>query len=213
MPYVAMKMDVVRSRKVRDRKSLQERLFAGVQYVNAHFGPAIVAEFTVTHGDEVQGMLHHHSAQSALAICEHLVDLLAPQKIRFGVGIGDLATDLQPVAIGMDGEAWYRASEALQKAHRQRKSFGIETGSPFDKGLSATIDYLLTHRMLWSDPQRQAVRLLDQLGSQQSVASHLKISKAAVSKRLSTCLWDQYASLRDVALEWLGLAATSQRNK
>lgn len=199
MPYVAVKIDVVRSRKVRDRQRLQEILFHAVDYANDAFRQTIAARFAVTHGDEVQGLLHANAAAQLLPLCEHFVDTVAPQRIRFGVGVGELATRLQSMAIGMDGEVWYRANEAIDQARRQRKSFVMEGAAGTDE-VNAMVDYLLTHRALWSENQREAVQLLEKLGTQQMVAAQLGISTAAVSKRLTACLWDQYATLREVTI-------------
>lgn len=208
MPYVAVKIDVIRSRQVQDRQRLQELLFQAVDEANRRFGQAIAARFTVTHGDEVQGLLPVAQAANILPLCEHFIDAVAPQRVRFGIGAGDLATQLQPIAIGMDGEAWYRANEAIDRARRQRKSFVMEAGAGADE-VNAIVDYFLTHRALWSENQREAVRLLEELGTQQKVAAHLGISRAAVSKRLTGCLWDQYAALREVAIQYLTETAGS----
>lgn len=202
MPYLAIKIDIVRSRKVADRQKLQEQLFHAADQANDLFTPAIAAQFTVTHGDEVQGLLCGNQTHKALAICEHFVDALAPQRVRFGVGLGDLATQLQPHAIGMDGEAWYLASDAIGEAHRQRKVFVMKGPYP-TAHINAMVDYLLTHRSLWSENQREAVQYLGRLGSQQLVAMALGISQAAVSKRLAGCLWDQYSALRDAVIDQL----------
>lgn len=202
MPYLAMKIDLIGSRKAADRQKLQERLFRSVEEANAKFTPAIAAKFTVTHGDEVQGLLYSNEAHIAIALCEHFVDTLAPQKVRFGLGLGELATELQPYAIGMDGEAWYKAHDAIETAHRKRKHFVLKAAAPTPK-IDAMADYMLTHRSYWTANQRQAVRLLEKFGTQQQVASELQISRAAVSKRLAGCLWDQYAALRSVAVDYI----------
>ncbi|NLN27499.1 MAG: hypothetical protein GX161_04710 [Firmicutes bacterium] len=212
MPYVAVKIDVVRSRKVRNRQELQDLLFRAVDAANDRFRKAIAARFTVTHGDEIQGLLHPSASDHLVPLCEHFVDAVAPQRIRFGVGVGGLATELQPLAIGMDGEAWYRANEAVERARRQRKAFVLEAGPQrheLTRQVTAVVDFLLTHRALWSENQREAVQLLEKLGTQQRVAEQLGISTAAVSKRLAACLWDQYAALRDVAVAWVMRAVGS----
>lgn len=208
--YIAIKGDIVRSRAAKDRQGLQERLFQSVEDANRRFAQHLTAHFAVTHGDEIQGLLSASSAASALAICEHFVDALAPQRVRFGLGIGTLATALRPVAIGMDGEAWHRSDAALQRARARRHAFVLVGGPPEGvDSLNAIVDFLLSHRMGWTQPQRESVQMLLQLGSRAAVADQLRISRAAVSKRLSGCLWDQYEALRTVAEHQLKACAAA----
>lgn len=208
MHYIALKIDVVRSRQVADRQRLQDVIFTAVSAANKRWTDRVAAQFTVTHGDEVQGMLTVADATACLPMCEHFVDVLQPQNVRIGVGIGPLATKVQSLAIGMDGEAWHRAQKAIDEARKKRAVFVLDGPSPtlrFDSlppsvaDLNAMIDFLLSHRLQWTDNQREAVHLLHRLGSRQAVAARLKISTAAVSQRLSACMWDKYVALREAS--------------
>ena len=200
MTYVAIKMDIVHSRRVRARAALQERLLQAVEAVNRHFTGILAADATVTHGDEVQAMVLGKKAPSSITLCEHLIDQMVPPEVRFGLGLGGLSTRTQPVAAGMDGPAWHRAQQAMAGAQRGRKRFVFQgDGRPDDTELTAIVDFLLSHRMQWTTHQREAVQLLQDLGSQQAVAQRLQVSEAAVSKRLSACMWRKYEALRTVA--------------
>ncbi len=214
MLYVALKFDVVRSRSVANRQLLQDRMFALVADANAQFSTRLASQLTVTHGDEVQGLLKAEHIAACLPLCEHFIDGLQPQRIRIGAGVGRLATKLQPTAVGMDGEAWYRAQSAIERARRTRAIFVLEGSNRLlEEDINAVLNFLLSHRSNWTDNQREAVRLLQSLGSQQAVASHLRISKAAVSKRLAGCMWDKYQALRQTAERQLQryIAAISPR--
>lgn len=210
MQYIAVKIDVVRSRGVANRQKLQDNIFAAVATVNERYVDKLASQFAVTHGDEVQGMLTATHVDACLPICEHFVDGLQPQSVRIGMGLGSLATKVQPIAIGMDGDAWHRAQSAIERARRTRAAFSFEgPDESMDedvnaedinaKDINAIVNFLLSHRLGWTDNQREAVLLLNALGSQQAVASRLQISKAAVSQRLSGCLWDKYEALRETA--------------
>lgn len=196
MQYIAIKIDVVRSRSVANRQQLQDRIFAVVSDANDLFADKLASQLTVTHGDEVQGLLPALHVDACVPLCEHFIDGLQPQRVRIGAGVGRLATKLKPTAIGMDGEAWYRAQAAIERARRTRSVFVLEgPDASMENDINAILDFLLSHRLGWTDNQREAVQLLHALGSQQAVASHLEISKAAVSKRLSGCMWDKYQAL------------------
>lgn len=204
MYYVAFKFDVVRSRSVRNRQQLQDRIFALVSEANVQFEGELASLLTVTHGDEVQGLLAAEHIQACLPLCEHFIDGLQPQRVRIGAGVGPLATKLQPTAVGMDGEAWYRAQSAIERARRTRAAFVLEgPNRALEDDINAVLNFLWSHRSNWTANQREAVRLLHALGSQQAVASYLGISKAAVSKRLAGCMWDKYHALRQTAQKML----------
>lgn len=198
--YIALKIDVVRSRSVANRQQLQDRIFAVVADANDRFADQLVSQLTVTHGDEVQGLIAARHIRACLPLCEHFIDGLQPQRVRIGAGVGRLATKLQPTAIGMDGEAWYRAQAAIERARRTRAVFLLEgPEEAMEEDINAVLNFLLSHRLNWTANQREAVHLLRALGSQQAVASHLRISKAAVSKRLAGCMWDKYKALWETA--------------
>lgn len=72
MPYLAVKLDVVRSRRVRRRSALQDALFSLCDRVNRLYANVITSAFTVTHGDEIQGMLPAREVAVCLAACEAL---------------------------------------------------------------------------------------------------------------------------------------------
>lgn len=226
MNYIAIKIDVVRSRRVSDRQQLQDAIFSAVERANDDYADKLASRFAVTHGDEVQGLLPVASSTACLTLCEQFIDALQPESIRIGLGVGRLATKVQPSAIGMDGAAWHRAQHAIEHARRRRSTFFLEgpdiplatvdrrsvegatAGRSVDdrvvNDLNAIIDYLFSHRLQWTDNQRQAVNLLHTLGSRQAVSEHLRISAAAVSQRLSGCMWDKYERLRQTARRQLG---------
>lgn len=180
-------------------------MFAAVEAANERFADKLASRWTITHGDEVQGMLATADADACLPLCEHFIDALQPQRVRIGAGLGKLATKLQPTAIGMDGEAWHRAQAAIEQARRTRATFVLKgPDETVEKDINAMFDYLLSHRISWTDLQREAVLLLQTLSSQQAVASQLKISEAAVSKRLSGCMWSKYQALHGTAQRQFG---------
>src|SRR5690606_13751187 len=124
---------------------------------------------TVTHGDEVQGLLNARDIEACLPLCELFIDGLQPQRVRIGAGVGRLATKLQPTAVGMDGEAWYRAQSAIERARRTRAVFVLEgPNQVLEEDINAVVNFLLSHRSNWTDSQREAVRLLQSLGSRQA---------------------------------------------
>ncbi|MDD3999850.1 MAG: SatD family protein [Bacilli bacterium] len=111
--YVGLIGDVINSKKINieDRLSFQKNLKADLERLNNRYKDKIVAKLTLTLGDEFQGLF-----SDAFAAFEVLTFLQAKHlpKIRFGIGIGSLYTDIDNErAIGADGPVWWNARNAL----------------------------------------------------------------------------------------------------
>lgn len=206
--YVAVKIDLRSSRRISDRAEAQERLFATMRALNQEFADAVESKFIVTHGDEAQGLLRADMASSVVRVMERAVDGMRPEMMRFGIGFGKLATPLQPDAIGMDGEAWYRASAKIADAARERKfvlfsGFGKEV----DIQSGAMANLLLYMRYRWTEDQQRVIELVEACPTQAAAAEHLGISQAAVSKSLRISGWRFYSDGRDALIRILDSAS------
>jgi len=191
--YLAVKVDVVDSRRASDRSALQRQLFAATDTCNSRLGEAVAARFVVTHGDEVQGMLHTPASEALVSCLEVWVDALRPHQLRFGIGAGSLSTPLRQEAIGMDGEAWYRAKEAVDTAHGRRKHLHI-SGLPGDgdRVIAAVANLLLTLRTDWTDKQLHAVGLVERYDTQQEAAAAMGVTPTTFSRHLAAAHWHEY---------------------
>ncbi|MEA4883933.1 MAG: SatD family protein [Clostridia bacterium] len=197
--FVAVKIDIRRSRRIRNREQGQEQFFETVAVLNREFADSIQARFVVTHGDEAQGMLKADAARDAFPIVERATSAMSLAELRFGIGLGALATSLRPEAIGMDGEAWYRAGSALDTAKTRKKYVVFDGfGDQVDKQLCAMANLLLYLRNGWSDQQRRVVELVDAGNTQSAAAALLGVTEAAVSQRLRAAGWHFYRDGRDI---------------
>ena len=152
--YVALIGDVVGSREVEDREALQRRLRRLMGEVNRRFAGAIAARFTLTAGDEFQGLLGR--AGGIGEICGLLRARLDPVEIRLGLGVGGLSTALEAEAIGMDGPCFHRAREALNRAKERGSPVEAVTGG--DEGVFEVYGSLYgALRRGWTLRQREAV--------------------------------------------------------
>lgn len=196
--YIGMKIDVVRSRKVRQRRELQERLLASVACANEKFSAVIAAKFVVTHGDEIQGLLVALDSQlQFVTALEHFHDALCPHRIRFGIGLGTVETPIHEFAIGTDGPVWHRAKAAIEEAARTRVGIAFHGfGFVDDPALSSLANLLLWLRTRRSNEQKEVVSMLEAGQTQADVARALNVSPAAVSKRLDAAGWRHYRQAR-----------------
>ncbi|MGE5557383.1 MAG: SatD family protein [Bacillota bacterium] len=189
--YIALKTDIIRSKKILHRDKAQEQFLSTAQAVNRRFD--FISSFVVTHGDEAQGLLAAASAGMLYEIVEFLTESMAPYPLRFGYGYGDLNTRLQQMAIGMDGPAWQRANDAIGNArssHIQVRMKGFNPG--VERGIEVLANMLLWFHGRWTKEQCEAIALLRGGLSQTEAARRLKVSEVAVSKRLAAAGWRYY---------------------
>jgi len=196
-----------------ERGELQRQLEALLDRVNRELHEAILADFTITVGDEFQGLLVRPGALPELVW--RLRDRLPDVRFWTGVGFGTLDTELEDRAIGMDGPAFHLAREALEAAHDEGLHGGVFSGFGEDDGVLGGLARLLDwQRQGFTDAQREAVRRVRAGETQTEAARKIGVSRQAVSKRLAAAGWTAYRdaeeSLRsllsryDTAEEWTG---------
>lgn len=196
--YVALIGDIRGSRELEDRADVQDRFRELVGRLNEELlsgelapevatdaGRPLASRLTVTAGDEFQGLLAdgHATVRAAVAA----TDRFEPAGLRFGLGRGTLATDLnEEQAIGMDGPCFHRAREAL-KAARTDEAWIRVAGWPggLDRHANRLFDLVQAVREDWTDRQAEFARALQAAGSQQRVAERFGVSKSTVSESLS----------------------------
>lgn len=203
MQYAAMKFDMVKSRRLKQRAAVQKSFLMSAKDINREFADVLEASFIVTHGDEAQALLKVSNIQSAFRIFEHLAVSVEGVDFRCGVGLGTLNTSLQEMAIGMDGEAWQNAKRAINEAKIKRQSIRFEGFEPqLQPHLNAMGNLLCYLCSRWTKEQRETIRLLSKANTQTEIAAQLGISNAAVSKRLTAAGWQHYSQGRET-LEFL----------
>ena len=111
-PYIAIIGDMKMSRKMEERKEVQVRLSDVLLRINETYKQDIVSKFTITLGDEFQGLLAN--GINVLRIIKELEREMFPVQFRFGIGIGAITTDINyEMSIGADGPGYYFARKAI----------------------------------------------------------------------------------------------------
>lgn len=186
-----------------ERRTVQERLGDLLDDLNRGLDEAILADFTITVGDEFQGLLVRPGVLPELMW--RLRDRLPGLRFWTGVGFGGLDTGLEERAVGMDGPAFHRAREALEVAHDDGLHGGVFSGfgddDPVLGGLSRLLDW---QRQRFTDAQREAIRHVRRGETQTEAAGEIGVSRQAVSKRLAAAGWTAY---RDAEKSLQGLLA------
>ena len=109
---IALIADIINSRKIQNRAIFQKEFIDVINNINNRFDEFIVSKFTVTTGDEFQGLVNN--APIILDIVTYIKSNFKDVNFRYGVGIGGIVTDINKnIAIGADGPAYYMAREAI----------------------------------------------------------------------------------------------------
>ena len=104
MLYIALIGDLIESKQLKNRKQAQKDLQDMMAVLNQDYRDYLVSPFTVTTGDEFQALLRPNPE------IMQLLDQIAlgfPHPIRFGLGLGEIVTDInREQSIGADGPAY-----------------------------------------------------------------------------------------------------------
>lgn len=208
--YLALIADVIDSKMVQERFDLQKQLEKTLQTMNELFGEFIASNFTLTLGDEFQGLLKVDAP--VFQMIDTLRSELTPTQLRFGIGLGEIVTAIDPLqSIGADGPAYWNARTAINLVH-QKNDYG-NTQIYFSSGkgnqdffVNALIASGEAIRSGWRGSQEEI--LLDLLKrcvysenfSQQDLAQSLEINPSALSKRLKSSSIRVYLRGRAAAL-------------
>lgn len=208
--YLALIADVIDSKMVQERFNLQKQLEKTLRKMNELFGDYLASCFTLTLGDEFQALLKVDAP--VFQIIDTLRSELSPTQLRFGIGLGEIATAIDPLqSIGADGPAYWNARAAINLVH-QKNDYG-NTQIYFSSGndskdllVNALIATGEAIRSGWRGSQEEI--LLDLIKrfvysenfSQQDLAQSLDINPSALSKRLKSSSIRVYLRGRAAAL-------------
>lgn len=206
--YVVIMGDIVESKKMDDRKVFQNKLKLLLEQVNEKYSDCIVSEFIISLGDAFQGVLKLEA--STMHMIHFLSANVHPYKIRFGVGIGEVHTDIDRMySLGMDGPAFHFAREAIVMVKQlegmnnvAKNSVRIECEDV--QGVmvyNAVLSGLYLIESNWTERQRELVlfKYFNKL-NQVAIAKEFNISQAAVQKKLKNgdaLMFELYSTLVD----------------
>ena len=112
--YLALIADVIDSKTVQERFDLQKQLEKTLQKINELFKDYLASSFTLTLGDEFQALLKMNAP--VFQIIDTLRSELKPTQLRFGIGLGEIVTDIDPLqSIGADGPAYWNTAYRRQR--------------------------------------------------------------------------------------------------
>ena len=208
--YLALIADVIDSKMVQERFDLQKQLEITLQKINGLFADYLASCFTLTLGDEFQALLKVDAP--VFQIIDTLRLELTPTQLRFGIGLGEIVTAIDPLqSVGADGPAYWNARAAINFVHQKNDygntqiyfSSGKENQDFFVNALIASGEAI---RSGWRDSQEEILLNLlkrsvySESFSQQDLAQSLSINPSALSKRLKSSSIRVYLRGRAAAL-------------
>ena len=194
--YLALIADVIDSKMVQERLDLQKQVEKTLQKMNELFGDYLASRFTLTLGDEFQALLKVDAP--IFQIIDTLRSELTPTQLRFGIGLGEIVTAIDPLqSVGADGPAYWNARAAINFVHQKNDygntqiyfSSGKENKDFFVNALIASGEAI---RSGWRDSQEEILLNLlkrsvySESFSQQDLAQSISINPSALSKRLKS---------------------------
>ena len=208
--YLALIADVIDSKMVQERFDLQKQLEITLQKINGLFADYLASCFTLTLGDEFQALLKVDAP--VFQIIDTLRSELTPTQLRFGIGLGEIVTAIDPLqSVGADGPAYWNARAAINFVHQKNDygntqiyfSSGKENQDFFVNALIASGEAI---RSGWRDSQEEILLNLlkrsvySESFSQQDLAQSLGLNPSALSKRLKSSSIRVYLRGRAAAL-------------
>ncbi len=173
--------DVRQSRLIDDRTSAQIGLRQIVERINSEKPDLLQIPFSISGGDEIQGLLTD-PADMVAAI--DFLDLSSSLfGFRFGAGWGTVATPPASRSWEMDGECFHRAREAIIRGKKEKRwvtvvGFGDES----DRILDSVFRIMQVIRDGWTKRQRLAVATRKVKVTQTATAEKRGLDDSTISK-------------------------------
>lgn len=194
MTYIAIIGDLIKSRQSQNRANTQNIMHEAFVKLNDKYSDLIVSKFTITLGDEFQGLL---KPQAEIFQVLDQIQRLIPHPIRFGIGYGDIVTAINPeISIGADGPAYWQARNAIEyikenhwNGKGQRYFQGLKE---LEMSLNTILLLCDTLKSQWTDLQSETFDQMLAQGiytyqfNQKDFAEELGISQSSLSKRLNS---------------------------
>lgn len=206
--YIAIIGDIKKSKQLDDRRKIQIQLQSILNDINIKYAKDIESKFMITLGDEFQGLLG--CGENIMNIISEIEAKIYPVEIRYGIGIGELTTDINPdLPLGADGPAYYNARDAVEYLkNNEKKSKASESNIMImaDSENSSTVNLLNTILSLetvlkskWTDRQRVIIHdYIKNEDNQIRTAESLSITQSSVQKSLSNANYYTYKGAMNI---------------
>ncbi len=187
--YYAFVADLVQSKRQYkdDRWQIQDDLQEALNSLNEKYEADIAAPFTLTLGDECEGLLQHSAP-----IVDILWTLEMQFDLRIAVGKGEIHTSLDRPVGAIDGPAFHFARDLMTGELRRRKGgVGFRGfGADMDVPMTALGQTLSTQRRGWTKKQSAVASELRKEKTMTDVSIEWKQSVQNISRHAKNLDWE-----------------------
>ncbi|MFB0918271.1 MAG: SatD family protein [Clostridiaceae bacterium] len=199
--YTAIIGDLQNSRQISDREAFQIRFKEILDEINVIYKNDIASNFTITLGDEFQGLLV--TPVKTLEIINYIKFRIYPVRSRFGVGVGEITTNINPdESLGADGPAYHRARNMINFIKKNEKSkktamgdirFDVGIGSSAIESVNSTLNLLYFIESRWTPKQRKSIMDSYYYGmTQGEIAEKSGLNQSTVHRSLKASGYFEY---------------------
>jgi hypothetical protein len=186
--YCAIIGDIVKSRNIKNRVEAQYKFEDVLSLINTTYDSYLASNFTVTLGDEFQGLLYE--PYIFYEIIKKVKEMMYPIELVFGVGVGEMEIPFEKnMSIGSDGPAYHYARQMVQKAKDYKSAILYYSNSLEDELLNALMLLIQSCERKHSKKQKEIIKKYKELNSQYKVAEEAGITQTTVSVLLSRALY------------------------
>lgn len=171
--------------------------------LSQELGDALEVNLQITGGDEFQGLFRDPPAivDVYMGVWERLPDVM----FVYGIGAGELTTDLSDRITEVDGPCFHRAKAALERAQKENKQVEAE-GVAARRAISTVFHLLHRIRSSWTETQRRYALAARTSTTHASVAEQFEVSSPAISQTLKRAEYALFREAEGAARELLSLS-------
>lgn len=211
--YTVIIGDIIDSKKIDDRKQIQTTFKTVLQNINQKYADDIASQFTITLGDEFQGLLKNQN--HVIKIITEIEMAIAPIKMRFGIGIGKVSTAINfEFSSEIDGPAYHRARAMIDELKVSESQYSKrranillasqDTNNEVDQLLNSILSICTALKSKWTNRQWEVIEAyLVNDENQYRAAEKLGIGQSSVSKALNASEFASYQAAMDTVNAFL----------
>lgn len=211
---VAIIADVVNSKDIKERNDFQLKLKILLESINDRFESDFASKFRISYGDEFEALLH--GADHVLLIIDEINLSLYPIKVRWGIGVGEMATTSSILSYReLDGSSYRNARQALEHV-KKHNYYGnslcrlqtLSKNTMVEDFVNSMFQLQDSIRLSWTFDQSNIVQYLIKDYNyhsfvQKAVAETLDLSQQRISNVLAATSYKQYAQSRKLTTKLL----------
>jgi hypothetical protein len=191
MQVITIIGDIVASRALKDRAVFQRRLGKVLSRISADNDRTLASPYTITLGDEFQAV--YRKADGVFADLFEIMAEIHPVHARMAIGVGELATRLNPTqALGMDGPAFHEARATLTALKTDGRLLRIGSADKEHWALANHLLNLLSHQLEgWTQNRLQVIAGLLRGREVKEIEEKMNISRVAIYKNIRAAALDE----------------------